>query len=142
MAATTVLNVTKAAMIIGITHPNLVYWRRIDFLKASSPEGYTFADLLAGRVTVRLRKQGVSLQRLRKVVDYLRELGLDNDGKRHPLSKPLLVVSGEDIMLLDSAGLVSMLLQPGQRGVLGVADLKQEQATTAELVEMMQKAAV
>ncbi len=142
MAAITVLNLSQAAMVIGVTHPNLIYWRKTDFLKPSSPDGYTFTDLLAGRVTVRLRRQGVSLQRLRKVVDYLRELGLDNGGKRHPLSKSLLVVSGKDIMLLDDAGLVSMLLQPGQRGVLGVADLKQEQAKTAELVELMQKAAV
>lgn len=54
-------------------------WQRTGFLTASIPakrrgvsRRYSFRDVIALRVASELRDSGVSLQMLRKVVDYLR----------------------------------------------------------------------
>ncbi len=136
-------NQAQAALIMGINHQTLHYWTKTDFLAPSSehPKRFSFTDLVAGRVAVRLRKQGIPLQRLRKVVEILRELDIGN-GKKHPLAEHVVVVLGEDVQLVDSKGLVSLLARPGQRGLVGVVDVLQEIEMAAEGRDYLSRAAM
>lgn len=55
---------------------------------------YSFLDLIAIKIAVYLRENGVTLQMLRKVVSYLREKG---EGVTHPLVGAVLITDGKKV---------------------------------------------
>ncbi|PSR26005.1 MAG: MerR family transcriptional regulator [Sulfobacillus benefaciens] len=70
---------------------------------------YAFRDVVALRLIAKLRQQGVSLQAIRKAVDYLRTM------EQAALSASILAVNGDDVVLVDRNQLaISLLKQPGQ----------------------------
>lgn len=86
----------NAARLAGVKYRTLDYWSRSGFLEASLAEAsgkgtrrfYSFADVVALRAAVALRRFGVSLQALRKIQERLRTYrGLEN-----PLAEARLVV--------------------------------------------------
>jgi DNA-binding transcriptional MerR regulator len=109
----------QAARLTGVPYARLDYWARTGFLRPTIAQSrgrgharlYSFRDLVALKTAMELRKLGVSLQALRRVVRYLRKL----KGLEHPLAQARLVVVGNDVALVeDEQQLVSMLKAPGQ----------------------------
>src|SRR5262249_25008770 len=106
----------------------LGYWHVSGFLspslKQSSGPGtrrlYSFSDLVAIRVTRELRRQGLSLQALRKLVKFLRD---QKQMEEHPLAGWFVVWRGKDVVVLDGDKPMSALREPGQGVFHFVVDL-------------------
>jgi DNA-binding transcriptional MerR regulator len=89
---------TVVLKLTGVTYRQLDYWARTGLVGSSirqaagrgSRRVYSFQDLVALRVVARLLRAGVSLQRLRRAVEYLKQhadqplstLGLIGEGNR------------------------------------------------------------
>jgi DNA-binding transcriptional MerR regulator len=91
-----------AARLAGLTAKTLCNWSDTGFLSASIPAKrrgvsrcYTFRDVVALRVAAELREGGVTLQKLRKVVDYLR--ARDGLSATEVLARTNLVTKGEEV---------------------------------------------
>ncbi|MCL5012888.1 MAG: MerR family transcriptional regulator [Firmicutes bacterium] len=71
---------------------------------------YSFRDVVALRLIAKLRRQGISLQAVRKAVNYLHTMK-----EQTTLSASVLAVNGNDVVLVERDQLVvSLLKQPGQ----------------------------
>jgi DNA-binding transcriptional MerR regulator len=113
----------EAAKLARLPVQRLKDWDKSGFLIASIPakrrgvsRGYTFRDVIALRVAAELRESGVSLQLLRKVVDYLRAReGLSGT---EVLARTNLVTNGEQVY--EVAGDVTLHLPSGQRMMVHV----------------------
>jgi uncharacterized protein (DUF433 family) len=106
----------RARRLTGLTIRQIQYWDEIGFITPSltSRKGrgrkrlYSFRDLVALESAAQLRGQGVPLQRLRKVNDYLRELDY-----RDPFAE-LRFWSVGDSLYFDEGGLLQDGRQLGQ----------------------------
>ena len=113
----------EAAQLARLPVQRLKDWDKSGFLIASIPakrrgvsRRYTFRDVIALRVAAELRESGVSLQLLRKVVDYLRvREGLSGT---EVLARTNLVTNGEQVY--EVAGDVTLHLPSGQRMMVHV----------------------
>lgn len=119
---------SEVSRLTGLTKRQLDHWDRTGLFSPSlaqaegrgSARFYSFVDLVQLRIAKELRDAGVSLQGLRKVVDYLREAA----DLEHPLAETRLVVSGRDVLLVKGQdGLISVLNAPGQGVLRLVLDL-------------------
>jgi len=121
--------VPVAAKIARVPYTSVNYWARSGFIvpsvRGSGGQGvyrrYSFVDVVSLRVAGELRRGGVSLQGLRRVVRYLRRKhGLD-----HPLSEAVLVTDGHDVFKVVAGGdaALSVLREPGQSAMVHVLDL-------------------
>lgn len=122
---------------VGISYRQLDYWARTGLVRPSvrDAEGsgtqrlYGFTDVVHLRIVKRLLEAGVSLQQIRKAIEYLRrELN-------QPLEEVTLVSDGKRIYACTSRDEVVDLLAGGQ-GVFGIAVGKvyeELQGTIAEL---------
>lgn len=90
--------------VTGASRRQLRYWEEIGLIVPSiEPTGcgtghrrrWSFTDLVALRVVSRLRGQGFPLQRVRRVVEFLRQNYPQQD---HPLAGGTLVLWGKDIL--------------------------------------------
>jgi len=108
----------ETAKLSRVSVERLHEWDRTGFLAASIPakrrgvsRRYTFRDVIALRIAAELREAGVSLQLLRKVVDYLRaRKGLS---ATEVLAGTNLVTNGEQVY--EVAGDVTLHVPSGQR---------------------------
>lgn len=128
---------TTACRATGISYRQLDYWARTGLVtpsvRAAGGSGtqrlYSFGDVVHLRIVKRLLDAGVSLQQIRRAVDYLKgEL-------RKPLAEVTLISDGRSIFACTSPGEVIDLLARGQ-GVFGIAVGKvyeELQGTIAEL---------
>lgn len=116
-----------AARLTGVSMGNLDKWYRTGFLVPSVADApsrgvsrvYGFRDLVAIRVVLALREQGISLQSLRRVVEYLRSWkGLTSASEA--LASTTLVSDGKDVWEADGDKRISTLRRPGQRLLLMV----------------------
>ena len=90
----------------GLTYRQIDHWARTGVVipfKAGAGKGtrreYTFKDLVALRVARKFKEvDGISLQKIRKAVDYLRKNFPD---LRQPLAELRLVTDGETLFLVD-----------------------------------------
>ena len=111
-----------ACQIAGITYRQLDYWARTDLVVPSirnaagsgSQRLYSFKDILVLKIVKQLLDTGISLQNIRKAVEKLENLGVDD------LSGITLVSDGTTVYECTSAEEVVDLLQHGQ-GVFGIA---------------------
>lgn len=110
--------------IVGISYRQLDYWTRTGLVAASVAEArgsgsqrvYSYRDLVEVKVIKNLLDGGLSLQRARTAVEYLREhLGEE-------VASTNLVIDGSDSVLAVSDGEVVDLLKRGQ-GVLNIVPL-------------------
>ena len=129
---------------IKIDPVRLHYYEKTGLIRASvrSAQGcgkhklYSFADLVMLRWFLQLRKQGLSVQKVRKGIQYLRK----NMPKyiERPLEHELFFVSdGQDMYaLVDGEEAVSLVRNPGQKyfGVI-MYDFKKMINDTREAVE-------
>lgn len=110
----------QAGRFTGCTGNQLRYWDKIGLVKPSTqPTGgrpgvrrlYSFRDLLALKVVKSLLDGGMSLQRVRRAFEYLR----DNAGLDEHLSSTKLVTDGQSIFkVCNNDGEILDALRQGQ----------------------------
>ena len=90
--------------IAGISYAQLNYWAKTGFIKPSIKESkkgsrrlYSFADLVRLNAAKSLLDSGVSLQKIRKSIDYLKR---HEPEIKEPLSELKLLTNGESIFAL------------------------------------------
>jgi DNA-binding transcriptional MerR regulator len=115
-----------AAKLTGVSVTTLDNWERRGFLKASLQAAgghgvarvYSFQDLIAIRVARDLKKEGIPLQALRRVVKYLS--GRSRQSPTAALAATKLVTDGRDVYEVKGDASISTLTRPGQRMLLMV----------------------
>jgi DNA-binding transcriptional MerR regulator len=113
--------VPEVCKAVGISYRQLDYWARTGLVTPSVREAggsgtqrlYSFQDMLVLRIIKKLLDTGVSLQQIRKAVEYLQE-------SRQPLHGVTLMSDGNRIYAPDSPEAVIDLLSKGQ-GVFAIA---------------------
>src|SRR5262249_55094398 len=108
----------EAAQITGIPYRTIDHWARTGLITPTIAGArgsgrsrlYSYTDVIALRVVRDLRDKGISTRSLRKVIEVLREQGLDA-----PLSEAQLLVIGKDVAIVKSTREIeSVLSSPGQ----------------------------
>lgn len=95
-----IFNAEQAACLSGCTLRQLRYWRDTGLIEpavrggSENPrEGYDFRNLVELRTITGMLKQGISLQKIRKTLDFLRT----HTDRDRPLSECKLVTDGSTI---------------------------------------------
>jgi DNA-binding transcriptional MerR regulator len=107
--------VPEVQRIVGISYRQLDYWARTGLVRPSIRDAqgsgtqrlYSFQDLLVLKVIRRLLDIGVSLQKVRKAVEYLRQ-------SKQQLHAVTLVSDGQRIYTPDSTEALVDLIAGGQ----------------------------
>ncbi len=108
------------AAITGLSQRQIDYWDKTHFIKPSlaTPSGkgtrrlYDFVDLVQFRVAASLKEKGISLQKMRKCIAYLKKSG---DKLANPLTALRFVTDGESIFVLTANSKVVLdTLKEGQ----------------------------
>jgi DNA-binding transcriptional MerR regulator len=119
----------QASRATGVTYRCVDHWDKIGFINPSlgkadgtgTARRYAFADLVALRAAKQLRDAGIGLDKLQKVVDYLRK----RKGYQNPLADAYLVSTTDgDVLEKTERDLISLIKSPGQHLFLWVLDLK------------------
>ena len=115
------------ADVVGITYRQLDYWARTDLIVPSlaqaagsgSRRQYSYDDLVRLKVIHRLLDNGIKLEKVRAIFDYIRnELGVD-------ISSANLVIDGANAAIVRSQDELIDALQRGQ-GVLPLSNIGRE----------------
>ena len=137
-------NTKTVSRIIGVTARQLGYWDKTGLVKPSiaQAEGqgtrrlYSFLDLVQIRTAKALRDQGVSLQKIRECVAFLRKQKKEIE---HPLAELKLLTDGQSIFVLTANKDVIMdTLNAGQL-VMSLAIGQFVNNLKAEIVQMTQR---
>jgi len=107
--------------IVGITYRQLDYWTTTKLVSPSvrdadgsgSQRLYSFEDIVRLRIIKRLLDTGVSLQRIRKAIEYVNDSGLD-------LKSITLLSDGDRVYAMDDQREILDVLASGQ-GVFAIA---------------------
>ncbi len=102
----------------GINRKTLHYWDKTGFLSptvemahgAGSRKLYGFCDLVSIQVALELRDHGISLQGLRRVMEYLQK----SKHLEHALTETFLITDGLDVYERRGEEILSVLRNPGQ----------------------------
>jgi len=88
----------------GVSARQVEHWATTGVVRPSFPaagkgtrRGYSFKDLVALRVAKRLKDEGISLQKIRKALAFLRK---NFPGKKEPLAGLRLLTDGKDLFVL------------------------------------------
>ena len=88
----------------GVSGRQVEHWATTGVVRPSIPaagkgtrRGYSFKDLVALRVAKRLKDEGISLQKIRKALAYLRK---NFPEKKEPLAELRLLTDGRDLFVL------------------------------------------
>jgi DNA-binding transcriptional MerR regulator len=123
------------ADVVGITYRQLDYWARTDLIAPSLVQAagsgsrrlYSYDDLVRLKVIKRLLDNGIKLEKVRAIFDYVRnELGED-------ISSANLVIDGANAAIVRSQDELIDALQRGQ-GVLPLSNIGRE--VDAAIVEL------
>lgn len=95
----------KAVMALAeVSARQVEHWATTGVVRPSIPaagkgsrRGYSFKDLVALRVAKRLKDEGISLQKIRKALAYLRK---NFPEKKEPLSELRFLTDGQDLFVL------------------------------------------
>lgn len=98
-------NTNMVCKLTGLTKRQIDYWDRIHFIKPSIREAsgygsirlYSFTDLVQLKVASTLKDKGLSVQKIRKSINYLKKT-FPEVGK--PLAEMKLITDGETIFVL------------------------------------------
>jgi len=104
----------QAARVVGIAYHSLDYWVRSGLLSCEVPARgrgsrrvFSFLDLIRARAVADLRRQGVSLQTVRRILQELTEKWQVDDPLVHT---GRLVVAGDDLLwVLDDQALLNAI---------------------------------
>jgi len=88
----------------GVSTRQVEHWATTGVVRPSIPaagkgtrRGYSFKDLVALRVAKRLKDEGISLQKIRKTLFYLRK---NFPEKKEPLAELRFLTDGKDLFVL------------------------------------------
>jgi DNA-binding transcriptional MerR regulator len=98
-------NTRTIAKILGLSIRQIDYWDRTHFVKPSVSEAsgygsirlYSFTDLVQLKVAKTLIDKGISLQKIRKAINYLRK---NMSEVKKPLSELRFLTDGETIFVI------------------------------------------
>jgi len=98
-------NTKAVSKIIGLTIRRIDYWDKTHFIKPSIKEAsgygstrlYSFEDLVRLKVAKTLMGKGISLQKIRKAITYLKK---NMPNSENPLSDLKFLTDGESIFIL------------------------------------------
>jgi predicted RNase H-like HicB family nuclease len=98
-------NTKAVSKIIGLTQRQIDYWDKTHFIKPSIQEAagygsarlYSFADLVRLKVARTLKASGISLQKIRKAISYLKK---NMPKVEDPLSDLKFLTDGETVFVL------------------------------------------
>lgn len=112
--------------ILGISRRQLQYWAQTDLVgpSAQTPGGhgrYTFEDLVALKAAKRLIDGGVSVQRIRRSIQALREL---LPTVERPLAELVLVATGDVVIAFHDGTAIDAV--SGQEWIFEVAHFERE----------------
>jgi len=121
MAGSEGYRVPEVCKVVGITYRQLDYWARTELVTPSVREAggsgtqrlYSFQDLVQLRIIKQLLETGISLQHVRKAIEYLRTLD-------RPVQSMTLISDGLRVYTPESPEAVIDLLSQGQ-GVFAIA---------------------
>ncbi len=90
--------------VVGVSYYQLNYWAKIGFIKPSIKQGgresrrrYSFADLVRLRTAKELLDNGISLQKIRKAMNYLKKC---DPQIKEPLIQLKFLTNGKSIFTL------------------------------------------
>ncbi|NIA26295.1 MAG: DUF433 domain-containing protein [Gammaproteobacteria bacterium] len=118
----------RAAGIAGISRQRLRYWEKTDLIKPDIEREissrnvvrlYSLSRLVELVVASELRHQGVSLQHIRRIIDYLRQRGYAS-----PLREVRFALSGERVLFQHGDGTWEDSRRPFQGVMWQVIDLQ------------------
>ena len=120
------INAKTVCQIVGLSYRQLDYWDRTHFLKPSLQEAtgtgsarlYAFVDLVQLQVARMLREKGLSLQKIRKCLTYLKKHAPEVE---KPLAQLRLLTDGESIFVLTKDPKVMVDTLRGGQFVFSVA---------------------
>ncbi len=91
--------------ITGVSARQVEHWATTGVVRPSIPaagkgtrRGYSFKDLVALRVAKRLKDEGISLQKIRKALTYLRK---NFPERKEPLTELRFLTDGDTIFVVD-----------------------------------------
>ena len=98
-------NTNMVCKLTGLTKRQVDYWDRIHFIKPSVREAsgygtvrlYSFTDLVQLKVASTLKDRGLSVQKIRKSINYLKKAFPEVE---KPLAEMRLITDGETIFVL------------------------------------------
>lgn len=137
-------NIKTVAKITGASIRQLGYWDKIGLIKPSiaQAEGrgtrrlYSFVDIVQVKTAKALRDQGISLQKIRRCIAFLRKHAPEIE---HPLAELKLLTDGKTIFKLTADKNVIMdTLATGQL-VMSIAIGKLAKETQAQVEELARK---
>ena len=109
-------NTKTVAQLTGLTQRQIDYWDRSHFVKPSLKEAagygsgrlYSFIDLVQLKVAKALKDKGISLQKIRKSINYLKKHFPDF---KKPLAEMRFITDGDTIFVLtkDSKAILDTL---------------------------------
>src|SRR4030042_3909280 len=109
-------NSKTIASILGLSIRQIDYWDRTHFIKPSVSEAsgygsirlYSFTDLIQLKGAKKLIDKGISLQKIRKAINYLRK---NMSEVKKPLSELRFLTDGETIFVItrDKKGIIDTL---------------------------------
>jgi DNA-binding transcriptional MerR regulator len=111
----------EVCRIIGVSYRQLDYWDSSGFIQPSVAKArgtgtsrmYSFVDLVCLRTAKRLRDSGISLQKIRKSVSYLKDHFPELDS---PLSDLVFLTDGNAVFILtrDRNTALDLVMEQGQ----------------------------
>ena len=98
-------NTNMVCKLTGLTKRQIDYWDRIHFIKPSTREAsgygsirlYSFTDLVQLKVAATLKDKGLSVQKIRKSINYLKKTFPEVE---RPLAEMKLITDGESVFVL------------------------------------------
>lgn len=126
---------SEVVQLAKITYRQLEYWTKTGLIEpgyadsggSGKPNKYDFKNLLEARTIKELRNRGVSLQKIRKCLEYI-EAKLPE--YERPLSELLLVTDGETIFaLVDSTTIIDVLKRGQLVFAIAFGDIWREMET-------------
>ena len=127
----------RAAACAGISLRQVGYWARTGVVSPTSEARlsprrpivlYGYVDLMSLLVASRLRRRGVSLQNIRKIVQHLRDRGF-----ARPLSELRFATLGKDVYIQLPDGTWESGLRPSQVVIHQVIELEPLRASIREM---------
>lgn len=126
---TEAFNSRQALALTEISQRQLVYWDEQGIVRPSlnpasgrgSRRLYSYLDLLALKTVCQLKSEGLSLQKIRRCVAYLRR---HKPNVSQPLSFFELIVCGDTVVIAeDEQQYLDVLKRPGQTAIKHVVDV-------------------
>lgn len=98
-------NTNMVCKLTALTKRQIDYWDRIHFIKPSTREAsgygsirlYSFTDLVQLKVAATLKDKGLSVQKIRKSINYLKKTFPE---VKRPLAEMKLITDGESVFVL------------------------------------------